>query len=252
MDKVEQFAFNPFWVEKSYGTVDGLNFANLENGRVFSHLMSIDISKDSFEVPLFARSLALTAKKKGYTEVVIPMFNNTSFGLIARKMAGTILYSFLNTKFTERLSGIKSASGHIYYGCPGLILDENFNPLLMLTMKVSYVNGDAIADKCICRIPQSVLSRQDELIPKTIYKKIVPLYCTKPLTHVRLDGIAQLHLNGQHVEVILHSSPSIMLAPVLPTPDGITDDVFNRILNEEIKEPYGGEILCNDNWGVLW
>lgn len=244
MDKVEQFAFDSFWDEKSCGTVDNLDFANLENGRVFSHLMSIDISKDSFEVPLFARSSVITAKRKGYTEVVIPMFNNTSFGLIARKMAGVILHSFLDTRFTKRLSGIKSASGHIYYGCPGLILDENFNPLLMLTMKVSYVNGDVIADKCICRIPQSVLSRQDELIPKTIYKKIVPLYCTKPLTHVRLDGMLQSHLKGQHVEVILHSSPSIVLSPVLPTPESITDDVFNRILNEEIAD--------NDDWEILW
>lgn len=248
MDKVEQFAFNSFWDETRYSTVERLDFANLENGRVFSHLMSIDISKDSFEVPLFARYLALAAKKKGYTEVVIPMFNNTSFGLITKRMAGIILYSFLNTRFTKRLSGVKSASGHIYYGCPGLILDENFNPLLMLTMQVSYVDGSAIADKCICRIPQSVLSRQDELIPKTIYKKIVPLYCTNPLTHVRLNGINQTHLVGQHVEVILHSSPSIVLSPVLPTPEGITDDVFNRILNEEIKEPYGGEIVGNDSW----
>lgn len=248
MDKVEQFAFDSFWDEKSFGTVDRLDFANLENGRVFSHLMSIDISKDSFEVPLFARSLVLTAKRKGYTEVVIPMFNNSSFGLISKKMAGVILQSFLNVRFTKRLLGIRSASGHIYYGCPGLILDENFNPLLMLTIQVSYVDGSAIADKCICRIPQSVLSRQDELIPKTIYKKIVPLYCTKPLEHVRLNGISQRHLVGQHVEVILHSSPSIILSPVLPTPEGITDDVFNKILNEEIKEPIGDEIIGNDNW----
>lgn len=247
MDKVEQFAFYSFWNEISYGPVDTLDFANLENGRVFSHLMSIDISKDSFEVPLFARSLALAAKRNGYTEVVIPMFNNTSYGLITKKMAGVILYSFLHTMPTERLSGVKSASGHIYYGCPGLILDENFNPLLMLTMQVSYVDGNAIADKCICRIPQSVLSRQSELIPKTIYKKIVPLYCTNPLNHVRLNGINQTHLVGQHVEVILHSSPSIVLSPVLPTPEGITDDVFDRILNEEIKESYDDEIVDDDN-----
>lgn len=243
MDKVEHFAFDSFWDESSYGTIDRLDFANLENGRVFSHLMSIDISKDSFEVPLFARSLALNAKRNGYTEVVIPMFNNTSFGLITMKMAGAILYSFLNTRLIKRLSGVKSASGHIYYGCPGLILDENFNPLLMLTMQVSYVHGKAIADKCICRISQSVLSRQSELIPKTIYKKIVPLYCTNPLNYVSLNGTNQTHLVGQYVEVILHSSPSIVLSPVLPTPEGITDDVFDRILNEEIKEPYGGDTM---------
>lgn len=248
MDKVEHFAFDSFWNESSYGKVDRLDFANLENGRVFSHLMSIDISKDSFEVPLFARSLALTAKRNGYTEVVIPMFNNTSFGPITVKMAGTILYNFSNNRFIQRLSSVKLASGHIYYGCPGLILDESFNPLLMLTMQVSYVDGNAIADKCICRISQSVLSRQSELIPKTIYKTIVPLYCTNPLNYVRLSSINQTHLVGQHVEVILHSSPSIVLSPVLPTPEGITDDVFDRILNEEIKEPYGGEIIGNDNW----
>lgn len=236
MDKVEHFAFDSFWDEKGYDIIEKLHFANLENGRVFSHLMSIDISGDTFEVPLFARSLAVNAKRKGYTEVVIPMFNNTSFGLTTRKMAGVILYSFLNTKFINRLSGIISASGHIYYGCPGLILDENFNPLFMLTVQVSFGNGNARATKCICRIPQSVLSHQDELIPKTIYKKIIPLYCTQSLNVVRLDGITQRHLKGQYVEVILHSSPSIILSPNLPTPEGITDDVFDRILNEEIPD----------------
>lgn len=246
MDKVEDFAFDSFWDEKGYSILDRLNFANLENGRVFSHLMSVDISKDSFEVPLFARSLILDAKYRGYTEVVIPLFNNTSFGLITKKLAGAILKSFMNVKFTERLAGIKSSKGHIYYGCPGLILDENFNPLLMLTMQVSYVEGKTITDKCICRVHQSVLSRQDELIPKTIYKKIVPLYCTKPLNFVKLNNVRQAHLKGKMVEVVLHSSPSIIVSPVLPTPEDITDDVFDRILNEELKEP-----VSDDHWRVL-
>lgn len=248
MDKVEQFAFDSFWDDKSFAIVDRLDFANLENGRVFSHLMSIDISKDSFEVPLFAATLALAAKKRGYTEVVIPLFNNSTLGLVTKRVAGSILQSFLYTRFTRRLSGVRSGSGHMYYGCPGLILDENFNPLLMLTMQVSYIAETVAADKCICRVPQSVLSRQDELIPKTIYKKIIPLYCTKPLGVVKLNGIRQLHLRGKMVEVILHSSPNIVVSPVLPTPEGITDDVFDRILNEEIKEPIGDEIIGNDNW----
>lgn len=237
MDKVEQFAFDSFINNNTYTSViDEPLLSNMENGRLFSHLLSIDISGDSFEVPIFASHLAVYAKKNDYTEIVLPLFNNADYGLIPRKMAGVILQSFLRTTFLSRLTGIRASNGLVYYGCPGLILDENFNILLMLTVQMSIVGEYGYVSKCICRVPHSVLSRQDELLPKTIYKKIIPLYCTKPINYVKVGTTWQPHMKGKMVEVVLHSSPSIILSPVLPTPKGITDDVFDRILNEELKE----------------
>lgn len=236
MDKVEQYAFESLSMVRSYPHIDGVAWSNLENGRLFSHLLSVDISGNVFEIPVFLADLAREAKIKGVTEIVLPMFNNYAYGLINRKMAGTILHDFMRTRFNQRLTGVKSNSGNIYYGCPGLILDENFEPLFMLTFRLQYDPETRAIQvlKCICRVPQSVLSRQEELIPKTIYKKLIPLYCTTPARVVRLNGSAQSLVSGKKVEVILDSNPSIIVSPILPRPEQATDETFDRILSDYV------------------
>lgn len=235
MDKVEEFAFNSFAIRRYSDPLRTLQYSNLENGRVFSHILSVDISGDSFEVPVFASELAFNAKLSGYSEVAIPLFNNSSHGLVQKKMVGSILKDFMNINLTKRLLGVEVSNGHIYYGCPGLILDENFNPLLMTTFQIDSKTKEGVV-KCICRISQSVLSRQDESIPKAIYKKIVPLYCTKTLDFIWFNNHRVRSVERNFVEVIFCSSPGIVVSPVLPTPEGITDDVFDKILNEELVE----------------
>jgi hypothetical protein len=79
------------------------------------------------------------------------------------------------------------SNGTQYYGLPGAIFDSHFNLLMLMSSKVDIRRNEddrviAYILQHICRISPVVFQRQDNIIEKTIVKKIIPFCASHEVT----------------------------------------------------------------------
>lgn len=66
---------------------------------------------------------------------------------------------------------LRTKANEIYYGCPGIALDSNFNILMLIVFKV---NKEAAILDTYCFINPSVFVNDKRTLEKAIIKKIIP------------------------------------------------------------------------------
>lgn len=185
----------------------------------FQHMLSIDISGDIFEVPTIFRSTATYAKSKGCSEICVPLLNNNIQTVISRRTVGPIMRDFLSSAMPS-FQAIITSKGERYYGCPGIILDQDYNPLLVLTQVIS--KGRTTNYRC--RISNDVFVHQDRLIEKTIFKKFLPTLAVEfTNTESKFDGVFVGDIN-------------LVIKPVAPTPNKDINEDISKFLIENIGD----------------
>lgn len=237
MDKVEDFVLSSF--RRSYDCSNPNNSVRpgltLEDGQIYKHLLRVDISGDDFEVPVLLKDIVSNLRRNGYTEIVLPLYDDAY--LTQRSMVGTMLQDFLRVDFRTRLTHIKDGRENHYYGCPGLVLGSDFKPLLMLNVKMHWYEEGATAGVtgCVCRISPEVMSMQDALIPKTIYKKIIPMLATTRITDVMLNWNLQ-RFAGLADIIMSTQTDNMVLTTVRPRVEDANDETFNRLIAQAADE----------------
>lgn len=239
MDKIEEFAL--FQAFKAYsssvygGRIEVLPGKYLE-GETFTKFISIDLTGDLFEIPALYVLPALHVRNLGYDKLVIPLdLSSTSFKKIS--MASSILYSVGAFTHSNGLLKIITSKENIYYGNRGIILDENFNPLFLTTYVIEKADTNSYKVRQVnCRVPHEVFQRQDEVIPKTIYKKLIPLYgvSTFQIPYIPGPGNFINFSAVNKVQVIIGEMPEIIVNSNTPEPSSATDEEFARILRDNI------------------
>ena len=235
MDKVEMYGLRQsFFPLTDFGPIEApSDNLNLMDGRPFSHFLIVDISGEEFEAPSRFVNLAIQAKGKGYDRLYIPIFINSSYTRDI-SMAGTILNYFGGVSWQERLRGVKTSKGEFYYGMPGLLLDKNFRILFLTTVTVRVNGSSTTLVRAACRIPYEVFERQDELIPKTIYKKFIPMYAVSPIHKIEpLIGGGNVDFD-QKADIIIGIGANVMFTPELPKPTTATDEEYHRIIKNNL------------------
>lgn len=185
----------------------------------FQHLLSFDISEDIVEVPAIFRSTAMYAKSKDYSEICVPLLNNNVQTVISRRTVGPIMRDFLSSVMPS-FQAIITSKGERYYGCPSIILDQDYNPLMVLTCVICH--GKVINYRC--RISNDVFVHQDRLIEKTIFKKFLPTLAVEfTNTESKFDGIFIGDFN-------------LVIKPVAPTPNKDINEDISKFLIENIGD----------------
>lgn len=185
----------------------------------FQHLFSIDISGEIIEVPAILRKVAIHAKSENYSGICVPVINNNMETVISRRTVGPIMRDFLNSTQCS-VQAVITSKGERYYGCPGIILDQDYKPLLVLTCVI--FKGTVINYRC--RISNNVFTHQDKLIEKTIFKKFLPTLATD-FTNIesKFDGVFIGDFN-------------LVVEPVIPSPNKDINEDINKFLIENIEE----------------
>lgn len=128
-------------------------------------------------------------------EVVAPLSVISSQ---SRRTTDSMLkYFFLSTRYTNIL-GLRKAvtsKGEVYYGAPGLILDKNFNPVIIgvyiLSKDRTYSER---FERNILKIDPKVFS-SNGFLEKAIIKKLIPFYTSHSIdgktVKVEVDNISQ-------------------------------------------------------------
>ena len=155
---------------------------------------------------------------------------NTFHSVEARRLASTIIRRFSNVSCEDRLACVRTNKGDKYYGCDGLILDKDFNPLLILTIRIK---DNKIYP--ICRISPKAITGQG-IIENLIKKKIIPI-CCEPTTLVSPMSIGHTlyELGSNRVSIIIDNCDYFVTSPTIPRPSLCTEEYFNKFLYDNAE-----------------
>lgn len=209
----------------------------LDRNNVFNKLCVIDLTGDTIEVPVFAKSVVedTIMNSASTTKIVMPLYSNSN--TYNRRTAGSIIRSFfMRGNLTERLQKVVTNKNEVYYGMRGIILDEHFNPLIMAT--ISLDRESRMYKKVTIYIHPEVFLNTTGLIHKSIIKKIIPFYISynEDLSY-RGRGVYYIVESSVRPQVIIEdATKKFIQSPNRPSPQSCTDDKLNQLLIENIDE----------------
>lgn len=120
------------------------------------------------------------------------------------------------------LQKLQTKAGETYYGTNGIILDSNFNILIMVVLKVINMN---ILD-VICYINPSIFVNEKRTVEKAIIKKMLPFMCTN-----------EVSVNNNHkgyiTAIFKDVTKDYIHIPVEPGEEFCDDYVNNRLISWE-------------------
>ena len=224
----------------------------LDNHNAFNRLFVIDVSSDEIEVPVFAKSAVESVVRdklrlpymSHVNKIIIPMYVNTYTQ--SRRTADSIVSEFFSrVNFNQRLQKVITNKGEVYYGGKGIILDKDFNILLLCTLacrRMKYKGIQVMSYyKPIIHVSPQVFLRGDGMIDKSILKKIIPFYVSQNIDSVYTNsGFISDIPEGTKPQILIDDVSKLIENPVKPTPQKYSDDMLNQILVD-----YADDVLNN-------
>ena len=241
MDRVEEFAIRGFGSEYNDNTRDlrPLLYNNFNENNVYQHFLVSEVSYDKeFEIPIMLKdylNCMMGDHQIGATRIVLPLWANGQEQIRVRRLVATILSDFQTTNKQTRLQGIKTSKGDRYYGGPGLILDGQYKPLLVLTVVAKYNKPAQRFEpvRCVCHIHPRVMNSQDGLLEKTIYKKFIPLYCQDQIPSAVINYMS---IDDPKVSIVIDDCDQFCPVPKIPSPSRTTDAALNDLLIRHLED----------------
>ena len=220
----------------------------LDNHNVFNRLFVIDVSSDEIEIPVFAKSAveSVVRDKLGFphvshvNKIIIRMYVNTYTQ--SRRTADSIVGEFFSrVNFNQRLQKVITNKGEVYYGGKGIILDKDFNILLLCTLacrRTKYRGIQVMSYyKPIIHVSPQVFLRGEGLIDKTILKKIIPFYVSHNISIVIDRTCFRNDIpEGTKPQILIDDVSKFIENPAKPTPQKCSDSVLNQILIDNIDD----------------
>lgn len=220
----------------------------LDNHNAFNKLFVIDVSSDEIEVPVFARSVVESVVRDKLqfphithaSKIVIPMYVNT-YNKSMRTADSIVKTFFSRVSFSQRLQKVTTNKGEVYYGGKGIILDKDFNILLLCTIvckRMEYRGMQMMSYyKPMIHVSPQVFLRGEGLVDKSILKKIIPFYVSHNInivdTHVYFRSDIP---EGTKPQILIDDVSKFIENPAKPTPQKCSDDMLNQILVDNIDD----------------
>ena len=224
------------------------NEITLDNHNAFNRLFVIDVSSDEIEVPVFAKSAVESVIRdklefpyvSHVNKIIIPMYVNTYTQL--KRTADCIVREFFSgVNFDKRLQKVITNKGEVYYGSKGIILDKDFNILLLCTLacrRMEYRDRQVMSYyKPIIHVSPQVFLRGEGLIEKSILKKIIPFYVSQNIDPIWTNpNFVNDIPEGTKPQILIDDVSKLIENPVKPTPQKCSDDVLNQILADNADD----------------
>lgn len=220
----------------------------LDNHNAFNKMFVVDTSSDEVEVPMFAKEIVESILSQNLSlpdtdrinKIVIPLYVN-SYSQPRRTADSIITEFFSKVNFSKRLQKIITTKEEVYYGGRGIILDSNFNPLILCSMlcKREKYNSKEFMDyyKPIIRISPELFINGSGLVHKTILKKVIPFYITHTVHNVWAKAGFRDKIPANTKPQILIEDTSILIEnPSLPNPNTCSNEELNKLLIDNIND----------------
>lgn len=232
-----EFVLRRFFEMKSYGTpiyvgneVMDIRFNNHNFNPVFLRVSSNQNGK-VYEIPSLIREpiviTEITAESIG--ESVTPL---SVIDYQTRRTADSIFKYFFSGRRYNYLNylGLKKATtskGEVYYGASGLILNSNFEPI-MIGLNEYRKDGPLIHfERCVLKVSPEVFISEG-LLEKAIVKKLIPFYSRYNIeegtARIEVDDISKYVVKPvppkanvqETMKEIMHTYKDEILKDILP------------------------------------
>lgn len=196
------------------------------DGEVFSAFLSIDINKDSIEIPTCVAAELRNAKRKGYTKIIFPLINGESWQgcrVTTCSTSNTIFRTFWESGLNgTRLAHVITPKGISYYGGRGIILNSRHELLMLTTMKATLRENMVTYSDPVCYLSYEVFEHSNELVEKNLIKVGLPMCSIGIYIFDDTNRICP--------KVIITNFDNFIVKPVRPTIDNTTVEQFNKTI----------------------
>ena len=196
------------------------------------------IEGDRFELPSFLHSTDIYKDLIDDTRSIVPIGKNNANS--SYKTVDSILNRILNFKGSVDLGilGVTSDKYGTWYGCKGLLLDKDFNVVLM-----SVIEGTVQSDRChmnnVKLYVNPKISISEQGVEKTVYTKIVPYClnydCWQSMFYTSTFAVNNIPSWTKPNIVFKDVKDMFFITPNIPTSINIDEDI-NKILEESKEE----------------
>ena len=223
MDRIEQFIL-------SGGRVGApsLSVAEKSSGKYLA--VNLVPNNGMIEVPDFCLSDLYSLLLDNYTELAYTLYIDDTPR--ARRLVRGALADFMSSFMQGKIQKVHMASGGSYYGVPGVIFNDQFEILMLMSFSVKYIGHPKsttvpyMVEAHNCRISPKVFLNQNGIIEKTIIKKVIP-YCATHIAESVCDtpyvSDAYVSFNGSTIRVIVEDIDSHFIKQI--TPPKVSDNI---------------------------
>jgi len=216
----------------------------------FDSFIEVDISgENKVEVPACFTNFVVTEVGKCDT-LVMPILAPVT--AMPRRLIRGILSDFMNPRSSggSGFAYCKTSAGDYYYGLPGIILNGDKEPLMVMTLEINYEieNRHAVFTpvRYICHVSPKVFMNQDKLVEKTIIKKIIPFCSTKVMDRrdiARNSAYSEMRpfIIGTTIKVVIDDCSGFLVKPVVPSPSVNINQELNKLIADNISEIIGND-----------
>lgn len=211
------------------------------NNVPFKTILRVSAHDGIFEVPLIVRKslegiinqnlISVQHSNDYILDTLYPLCSESI--IIQRKTFDTIIKLFFLDSGWE-LRKIRLNDGSIYYGNRGIILDANFNPILLITLKAELVDNVCKYKNIVIHISPSVFTNQTLLINKGIIKKIIPFYIENKFYNPIVNNFYDSGYFLDKTEFVIDSFDDFIYNPIKPSPSFCTNESMNQCILDHV------------------
>lgn len=210
----------------------------LDENAIYNKNLVVDLKNKEIPICIMRFFRELCLKYNDDTKLVIPLYER----LISesKRTFNSVLRSlFSNNDCNGHLRKVTTNKGEVYYGKKGLILDSNFNPIIMFSLKCHEVEWSKdtaayVYDKIICRVSPNVFLEPNKLIHKGIIKYIIP-FMQEGI--IDIPNYVRFRREGPlSRQVIIEDFSDWFISPVKPNPSENINDSLNDCLVDNLEE----------------
>lgn len=207
-------------------------YLNNQNYFSFDYFIDIDCTQPVIEIPTINLHSILTTlttninilPKDKISNIVIPLWKPT-ISCVKNTSDSILKFAFIDTRFDIRIRKILTLKNETYYGGRGIILNKDFEPLLLCTM-------DAVKDKVFAtyntinptiHINNKIFLEEKGLISTHIIKKMIPFYSTHTF-------------RGEKFKIVIENMENYLKKPAKPSIETFSNEAINDLLVENMTE----------------
>ena len=200
-------------------------------------MLTFDVTYESSEVPTMCTRIYenLLPKITEPGTAVIPMaVDPHSFNAAG---AETILKRFARQSTSYgRLLKATTPKGEVYYGNNGIILDKNFDPLLLSTRVVSCVEGPVRRSRHITKsgvtvyLSPKVFTDDQGMLNKALAKKGIAFYLSQNIS------MSFWNNENERAKVVIDDMSRFFKKVERPDVNALSNGVFTEVLKDNIDE----------------
>lgn len=218
----------------------------VDKNNLFNKYLIVDLSKNKIDIPEIAGyqiSKIINEEVRRnthiYKQVAIPLYENNF--METRKTFDAIIKSMFSSSYINRLQRINLSDDSVYFGCKGIILDNNFNPLLLAVSRINKEIKDAASTATyidrVLYISPKVFEEPKKLINKGIINKIIPYFSqTKFVITSNFGSLISRGPYKPYTIIVSEYIDKFFTCPSPPRPVYDIDNSLNECLINSVED----------------